>query len=242
MCTVTFVPVKDKFYLTSNRDEKCSRAQALPPDTYHMHNGILVYPKDADAGGSWIAMHENGTAAVLLNGAFVKHTPLPPYKKSRGIIFLQIIAAASPVNYFQKINLSGIEPFTLILFNNSQLWECRWDALKKYSSQLKNYRPYIWSSVTLYTEDVVKKREAWFASFLNKTPRLMQQDILSFHQFTGDGDSHNDLSMNRDGQMLTVSITSIAVNEGGAVMKYTDLKDRQQYSTALNFTQKFTEA
>ena len=27
----------------------------------------------ADAGGSWVALHEDGNAAVRLNGAFDKH-------------------------------------------------------------------------------------------------------------------------------------------------------------------------
>jgi hypothetical protein len=30
----------------------------------------ITYPKDADAGGTWIAKHENGNAVVLLNGGF----------------------------------------------------------------------------------------------------------------------------------------------------------------------------
>ena len=84
MCTVTYIPVNDKYFISSNRDEKNSRSQAAPPAVYKLNNIMLIFPKDADAGGSWIALHENGNAAVLLNGAFEKHNPLPPYKKKQG--------------------------------------------------------------------------------------------------------------------------------------------------------------
>ena len=242
MCTVTFIPVKDKFYITSNRDEKFSRAQALPPMLYEVNGTSLLFPKDANAGGSWVAMHENGNAAVLLNGSFIKHIPQPAYKKSRGIIFLEIITAAIPSRYFSTINLEGIEPFTLILLEKNNLYECRWDAEKKHCRQLKNYRPHIWSSATLYEEAVIKKREQWFAAFLNKNPHPSQEDILHFHQFTGDGDSHNDLQMDRDGFMLTVSVTGMAIDQGECRMEYADLKDNKRYQQKIKFIPSMMEA
>ncbi len=41
---------------------------------------------------------------------------------------------------------------------------------KNIASNLSINRPYIWSSATLYDGFVVKKREQWFASFLNNHP------------------------------------------------------------------------
>ncbi len=84
MCTVTFIPVNDRYYITSNRDEKRIRSQAIFPQVHTENGNKIIYPQDADAGGSWIAMHGNGNAAVLLNGAFEKHEPDPPYKKKPG--------------------------------------------------------------------------------------------------------------------------------------------------------------
>lgn len=236
MCTVTFIPVKDKYYITSNRDEKFSRQQALPPAVYTVNGAKIMFPKDANAGGTWIALHENGNAAVLLNGAFVKHIPQPSYKKSRGIIFLEIITAAIPSRYFSKINLEGIEPFTIILLENNNLYECRWDATEKHCRQLKNYQPYIWSSATLYNAVIVKKREQWFAAFLNTNPTPSQESILHFHQFTGDGDSHNDLQMVRNGFMKTVSVTGMCIGQSNGSMEYGDLKDNKQYRKDIDFT------
>lgn len=233
MCTVTFIPVQDKYFITSNRDEKNSRRVAIPPTIYQFESGKILFPKDGEMGGSWIASHENGNAAVLLNGAFEKHIPQPPYRLSRGKIFLHIIASENPVTRFDRLDLERIEPFTLIVFEKGDLYECRWNGSKKYLKQLKSYRPYIWSSVTLYEERIVKKRESWFASFLEESPNPSQQDILHFHQFTGDGNKDHNLQMERGALYSTVSITSISLTTDRADMKYLDLKQQKLYETDI---------
>ena len=224
MCTVSFIPVKEKFFITSNRDEKLTRKNAVTPGMFIYKDQKLFFPKDADAGGTWIVMKENGDAAVLLNGAFICHNAEPPYRLSRGIILLDIISSERPSVAFTKMNLQDIEPFTLVLLENNCLYEFRWDGTEKYCKQLNVNRPYIWSSATLYNGFVVKKREQWFASFLNDHPTPTQQDILKFHQFTGDGDKHNDLLMTRDGVYTTLSITSIMLTKDRGCIKYEDTK------------------
>ncbi|HET9826181.1 MAG TPA: NRDE family protein [Chitinophagaceae bacterium] len=236
MCTVTFIPVRDKFFITSNRDEKYSRRQAIPPAVYQFESGKIIFPKDGDAGGSWIAMHENGNAAVLLNGAFEKHIPQPPYRLSRGQIFLHLVASENPVRRFDRVTLDRIEPFTLIVIERGDLFECRWDGNRKHCRQLRNWRHHIWSSATLYTEEVVRKREQWFAGFLNKNPNPTQEDILHFHRFSGNGDRANDLKMEREGLYSTVSITSILLTADRGAMKYLDLKAGKAYERKIEFT------
>ena len=98
MCTVSLIPGRESFFLTSNRDEKKIRRQAIPPAIYQYKGARLLYPRDADADGTWIAINQNGNAAVLLNGAFVKHKPRPPYNRSRGLVLLDIIAVLSNKN------------------------------------------------------------------------------------------------------------------------------------------------
>ena len=90
MCTVTFLPVGNTLYLTSNRDEAAARKIADAPQIVPFSAGNILFPKDSEAGGTWVATHENGNAMVLLNGAFVKHQHNPPYRKSRGLIFLEV--------------------------------------------------------------------------------------------------------------------------------------------------------
>ncbi|MHA4842678.1 NRDE family protein [Flavitalea antarctica] len=228
MCTVTFLPTRKGVYITSNRDEKNVRASALYPEAYEFSTGKLIFPKDADAGGTWIAAHENGNAIVLLNGGVVKHISMPPYRKSRGLIVLDLINHSEPFQAFKGLDLENIEPFTAIIWEHRSLYECRWDGNQKFTKQPDAAQPHIWSSVTLYTPAVIMKREQWFAEWLRRNQAPSQDDILNFHQFTGDGDTNNDLLMNRDGETFTVSITSISLEKYKARVSYLDLKQNQR--------------
>jgi len=240
MCTVSFIPVRDNFVITSNRDEKTIRKNAIRPGLSIYNGRKLFYPKDGDAGGTWIVMKENGDAAVLLNGAFICHTAEPPYRLSRGIILLDIISTERPSLTFTKIDLKDIEPFTLIILENNCLYEFRWDGTEKYCKQLSINRGYIWSSFTLYDGFAVKKREQWFASFLNNYPTPTQQDVINFHRFTGDGDKQNDLMMTRDGMYRTVSITSILLTKDRASMKYLDIKKENKSEVNIELSNSLT--
>jgi uncharacterized protein with NRDE domain len=240
LCTVTYIPYRDGFFITSSRDEKITRQQATAPAVYN-HNGLsLIYPKDTAAGGSWIALAKNGNAAVLLNGAFKKHISMPPYRKSRGVIFTEIIASAEPYLHFLQMNLHNIEPFTLVLYCKDNLHECRWDGQARHTKPLNRLLPQIWSSTTLYEDAVVKKREEWFAEWINKITIPSQKDILDFHQFTGDGDVQNDLLMNRNNSMLTVSITGIEWKKDNGTVQYLNLLNKEQSVMTVSFaTTKF---
>jgi hypothetical protein len=136
---------------------------------------------------------------------------------------LDIISEKNPSQFLQKINLDGIEPFTLILLDSGSLYEFRWDGNERYCKQLSVHRPHIWSSTTLYDGLVIKKREQWFADFLNRNPNPTRQDVLNFHRFTGDGDRANDLLMSRENIYSTVSITSLFLTADRGSMKYMDV-------------------
>lgn len=233
MCTVTFIPSKHHIFLTSNRDEKNVRASAVYPAVYEFSSGKILFPKDADAGGTWISVHQNGNAIVLLNGGLVKHIPAPPYRKSRGLILLELIDNYEPYQAFVKLDLDNIEPFTVIIWEYGNLYECRWDGSAKYTKRPDPSLPHIWSSVTLYTPEVIAKREGWFSDWLIKNPMPSQDDILMFHQFTGDGDDHHDLQMNRDGETYTVSITSLNLENKKTLVRYLDLKNNQSATAEI---------
>ena len=242
MCTVSFIPVRDSFFISSNRDEKLTRRRAIFPVAYKQGENYLIYPKDAEAGGTWIVMKENGDCAVLLNGAFLPHVSKPPYQKSRGLILLDLISDLRPSQGFVKINLENIEPFTLILLEGGSLYEFRWDGQERYCRQLAPHRPYIWSSCTLYDGPVIKKRERWFATFLNRNPHPTQRDILNFHRFTGEGDKANDLLMSRDNLYSTVSITSIHLTADRGSMKYLDVLANDVTEKNIGFIKNSQEA
>ena len=234
MCTVTFVPSGRDLFITSNRDEKQWRPSAIAPGITAFPSGNILFPKDPHGGGTWIAAHENGNAIVFLNGAFVAHTPQPPYRKSRGLILLDLLDSISPINSFTAINLNNIEPFTAVIWEEELLFECRWDGRRKHSTDLHSGRPYIWSSATLYDPAVCSKRQQWFSEWLQRNDDPAAEEIIRFHRFTGDGDQQNDLLMNRDGKVSTVSITQLQIQADHTTMQYHDLQQEQPVSLYLS--------
>jgi uncharacterized protein with NRDE domain len=98
------VPSNNKIIVTSNRDEAVLRT-AIPPKTYLIDGKKITFPKDPKAGGTWYAVAENGILLVLLNGAEEKHEHQPPYKRSRGLVVLEIISSDSPIDHWNTIDL-----------------------------------------------------------------------------------------------------------------------------------------
>ncbi|MEJ0082440.1 MAG: NRDE family protein, partial [Puia sp.] len=83
---------RQSFFFTSSRDEQAGRPLALFPEIYEINGCRVLFPKDPQGGGSWIAVNENGHAGVLLNGAIKVHEPGLSYRKSRGLVLLDLIS------------------------------------------------------------------------------------------------------------------------------------------------------
>jgi hypothetical protein len=234
MCTVTYLPLGEGVVITSNRDEKTTRARAIPPAEYKVGNSTLVYPKDPKAGGSWIAMNENGSMAVLLNGGWRKHQPEAEYHKSRGLVFLDIVSGADMVVAFYDYDLREIEPFTMVIYSKERLSEARWDGTGKHVRDLPVDEPQIWSSVTLYDAEMRQQRERWFEEWRVNHRRPTVNEIRDFHQTAGEGSSDCGLVINRDDHMKTVSVTSIHLTAKSGTMKYHDLLDNAEHSFSFS--------
>lgn len=200
------------------------REPAVLPEANKFDSGEIIFPRDGKANGTWIAMHNNGNIMVLLNGAFEKHLPMPRYRKSRGVIFLEVFDANNPVTNFQNLDLTDIEPFTLVLWMQEALFEMKWDGNGKYIIPRPFNVPQIWSSVTLYDKEVIEKRKQWFQQWLDGKQYITAEEVRKFHEFGGDGDPRNDLRMNRDGVVSTVSITGIEILPEKGTMHYRDLQ------------------
>jgi len=256
MCTVTYIPAKDGVYITSNRDEQGGRPSAAEPAIVAGRTGRLLFPRDTRAGGSWFVVHERGAVLVLLNGAGERHIPQPPYRKSRGLILLDLAESLDSFFEFKMVNLNGIEPFTLILLENGCLYECRWDGVEKAHRPIDVAIPHIWSSVTLYDPAIRQKRREWFDTWLQDNPAADQEKVLQFHQFAGGGDSNLDVLRSRrnllkdsgekltNGKegLLTVSVTSLQIADGNARMQYLDILSGSACNRELLFTQRGTPA
>lgn len=221
MCTVTFIPLKDKYVLTSNRDEKAHRP-TLSPKLYKFDNAKFIFPKDEKNGGTWIVARVDGTCIVLLNGAYVRHTKKDSYRSSRGLILLDIIKAKVPLSYFIDMELDNIEPFTLIIFHNNILTEVKWDGVDKHILDKSIHKPHIWSSATLYSRRQHTTRKKWFDDFCRTKATLTTEMIVSFHTTTQTANTEYGLIINRIDETKTVSITQVLLDKNHVEMTYID--------------------
>lgn len=235
MCTVTFVRSKDKIILTSNRDDHVLRS-ALEPKTYSVNQKNILFPKDPKAGGTWYAVDESANVLILLNGAAEKHHHNPPYRKSRGIIVLDVIGSHSPIEGWHAIDLNDIEPFTIVLFQQPDLYQLRWNGVEKETISLDPKQNYIWSSTTLYPKEIRDDRAQWFIKFLKTKTEIDETDLYHFHKYTETDDHQNGLVIDRNGQLKTLSITQTIIEANEAVMKHYDLIGQKEYTNLFQIT------
>ena len=210
MCTVSYIPISNGFVLTSNRDETPRREPSLEPDFYTHGHISLYYPKDPQGTGTWIAVSEDERVACLLNGAFDAHVHCPPYNRSRGLVVLESFNFETPFHFYTAVDLEGVEPFTLVMVWSNNVYELRWTGTQKYFTSLPNI-PHLWTSATLYSSSVARKKKIWMADFLSNNTKPSQKDILIFHKEGGEIDSQNGMRIDRPGSVKTLCTTSIQI-------------------------------
>ena len=227
MCTVSFISRNNRYFITSNRDEHISRPLAYEPREEVINATKVLFPKDPRAGGTWFALNEYGAATVLLNGAFVRHGRIGNYAKSRGLVLLDAISSQEPELKLQEMDLYNIEPFTLILFN-AKLLEFRWDGDQKYFKPLDKEKDHIWSSVTLYDDNVIAHRASLFDRFLQTTTDIGASDVMDFHS-NNHQDFENGFIIDRKTGLKTFSVTQAVIDQEETLLRHLDLLNNKEY-------------
>lgn len=233
MCTVTYIPQKEGYILTSNRDESALRS---PKNITQLTRSgqELLFPRDKGAGGSWIIASSKNRLVCLLNGAFERHERQLPYRMSRGIMVMEFFDYSHATLFFEQYNFKRIEPFTMIIYDTGQLFDFRWDGLQTHLKELDSSEPHIWSSATLYEEATKQKRKKWFAEWLNGRTDFSRMAILSLHKKGGEGNPSIDFMMNRYNYLVqTVSITQVVRTDTMQQMFYHDLITNTQVEKKL---------
>lgn len=238
MCTVTFIPTSKGFCFTSSRDEKSSRSTIYPAQYSHKKIN-LIYPKDELAGGTWIAMSENGRTACLLNGAFIAHQKKESYVKSRGVILLESFQYSNILEFKKNVDLQNIEPFTLLLldYRNSSLnhfFEFIWDGKTKHFKELSKTENQIWSSATLYNSEVQGNRKKLFDNWILEHYLEEDKQILNFHNRKHGLKKSEDIVMIGDGDLKTLSISEIQLSNQNVTFNYHDILKNQLHVLNIN--------
>lgn len=229
MCTVTLIrncSKKNDFILTSNRDEAAGRS-TLYPQIYSEENVKLMYPKDAEAGGTWIGVSDKNRIICLLNGEFKIHKRQQNYRLSRGVVVKDFLKAQDLEEIIKNYDFENIEPFTIIAGDwNADLkfTELVWDGKTKHIREITKSRE-IWSSSPLYSEAVKIDRLSWFQEFESKN-ELDPKSLWKFHHTAGKGDINTNLIMDR-GFVKTKSITQVVKTSENIKMIYEDLEENK---------------
>ncbi|WP_034888950.1 NRDE family protein [Gillisia sp. Hel_I_29] len=226
MCTVTlsrnFLKNND-FVLTSNRDEAAGRSTFIPMK-YTEDNVTILYPKDAEAGGTWIGLSDNCRVICLLNGEFKSHIRKDKYRISRGVVVKDFLKAKNLVELLNNYDLENIEPFTLIAGDwnmDLKFIELVWDGERKHVREIKE-ELIIWSSSPLYSEEMKSERISWLKDF-SVNNEIDANSLWKFHHAAGNGDKNTDVIMDR-GFVKTKSITQIIKQSNAIEMIYEDLE------------------
>ena len=237
MCTVTIIPkANNGFVLTSNRDEAPDRV-SIAPDFYIINDVKTLFPKDKIAGGTWIGLSAKNRSVCVLNGGFKLHERKLSYRKSRGIVAKDFMITDDIETTIETYNLKEIEPFTIIIIDwNTTLkfYELVWDGESKHFKQLPNESK-IWSSSTLYSEDMKKERLSWFESFKNEN-ELDATSILKFHKTAGK--DHEDFGVIMDrGFVKTTSITQVVKETDVVKIRYENLQNKIITTKTFNLSE-----
>jgi hypothetical protein len=232
MCTVSFVHSNGKIIITSNRDEQVARP-AIEPRNYLVNQKNLFFPKDPKAGGTWYVIDDSTNVLVLLNGAEEKHQWNPPYRRSRGMIVLDLFSSASAIDSWKTINLENVEPFTLVLYQEQQLYQLRWNGTEKSKLKLNTNENHIWSSSTLYAKEIREQRAQWFSTFLDTTPQVTFEEMFRFHRYTEADNAQHGLIINRDDKLKTLSITQSVIEQNKITVMHHDLIEEKEFANTF---------
>ena len=194
----------------------------------------MLFPKDQVAGGTWIAVSEKDQMICLLNGGYQDHTKLKNYRHSRGVVVTDILSEKSLFEAMTNYNCENLEPFTLVgvdWSNDLAFYELVWDGKTKHLQKLDTSKSHIWSSSTLYTDEMKQMRRDWFADYQAKN-EMTKNSIIKFHKEGGVGNDFYDLQIKR-GNLQTRSITQVSIEDDATVMKYEDLIINKIFETSF---------
>ncbi len=208
MCTVVYIPNNSGTgYFASLRDESPIRPKASMPQINDDDEIKFISPIDAFAGGTWIGVNDFNNVIILLNGSFENHTRKSFYRKSRGLIVRELLSCELPVVDWNLMNLTDIEPFTLIVFSDDNLFQLLWDGTNKTRILLDATIPHIFSSSTLYSNNAKAKRKDMFDNWIAMNPPISKLSLLNF--FKSFDDKKNGFIIDRSATMKTISYSFI---------------------------------
>jgi len=223
MCTVSFVPNRNGFYLAMNRDEKRSRATALAPAIVELDGHRAILPREPD-GASWISLNDAGTCLALINWHRVERKPFERIA-SRGEIVRELGAKPSSDaigNGLTNLPLRTIRPFRLIAVvpREKSVTEWRWN-LEGLSGRKLPWDSQHWFSSGFDELQAEVERRRVCARAQGRPAARTLDWLRQLHRSHEPKRGPFSICMHRP-DAATVSYTEVSVTGKSAVMRYAD--------------------
>ncbi|MBN3036056.1 MAG: NRDE family protein [Bacteroidales bacterium] len=236
MCTLTFFPQGNGFFcMTQSRDESIRRRPAIPPMIADISGRKHIFPADGEKGGTWIGVSADGRAASLLNGSEFAHPVKPPFRHSRGLLIPALFSFPDIRVFAREYAFGGLEPFTMVVREAAGLYELSWNGLEHRLLELDPDQARIYSSPTLYDDDIRITRRRWFDRMIADHPGFRPGDIWQLHVMGQPPGLNGNLLIQREDFIETVSISQITRGADGIFFKYKDLINQ------ITFTKSFSD-
>jgi hypothetical protein len=222
MCTVSFLPKAEGFYLAMNRDEKRSRSVALPPLIIDFATRRVIFPRESPGGGTWIAANDAGICLALINWHRIEREPLHDVV-SRGQVVGELIGKSSAneiASGVMKLPLRKLRPFRLIAIAPSEKsvtewrWNLEWLTVRNHQWQLQHWFS---SGFDENCAELERQRVCDAAHNGQSDPSLRW--LRELHRSHVPKRGPFSICMHRP-DAATVSYTEVAISRGRATMHY----------------------
>jgi hypothetical protein len=222
MCTVSFLPKTQGFYLAMNRDEKLERFTALAPAIVDLDSRRAVFPREPP-GGTWISANEAGVCLALLNWYRIARE-LDNGVVSRGEVVRVLAAKSTAAEVAQGIAglpLRKLRPFRLIAIvpSEKRVTEWRWN-LQRLTTRNYEWRSLHWFSSGFDERRVQLERQRVCNAASKQELAGTLTWLRQLHCSHAPKRGPFSICMHR-ADARTVSYTEIVVSKRRATMRYT---------------------
>jgi uncharacterized protein with NRDE domain len=233
MCTVLYIPIqKGKYLFAQTRDEGYEREKAIPPQIKEVGKNTIISPIDPVGGGSWIGTSKD-RQIVIMNGARIPHKRKEFYDVSRGKLVSKYFLSRNIHHFIQKTSFALFEAFTLIIYEGAELYRLFWDEKSLEMEMLNSCKPYIFSSSTLYSKEMIEVREQWFKSFIGRFKFPNIEDVELFLKTPQGSNPDNFFIMDRKDLVKTVNMSIVDIEGEKVSFIYEELDENTRFKVVL---------